>query len=213
MKLLKLWICLFADVIGATPLIGADERIYLGANPNFIIIDEASKLMETFLLPVFAYFPHCRRFILVGETRQNRAHQGSLMAVKSYFRNKIYIFILITNKYIRIFLLFIPPYSFHLTWLCSYRRRQTKLCTSRQSYGGKIVTSANKVKVLVLSIGESMKNIFVCTTCIFFLFSLCYSRQRHQTIPGTSRQSHSSKLSLQQPKESFYSGTSFILWC
>lgn len=55
---------IFADVIGATPSICADERIYFGAHPNVIVIDEVIKVMEMYLLPVFAYFPHYCRFIL-----------------------------------------------------------------------------------------------------------------------------------------------------
>lgn len=77
-----------ADVIGATPSIFADERIYLAAHPDLIIIDEAGKVMEMFLLPVFAFFPYCRRFILAGDTRQNRAHQGSLTASNCHFSNQ-----------------------------------------------------------------------------------------------------------------------------
>ena len=77
-----------ADVIGATPSICADERIYLGAHPNLIIIDEAGKVMEMFLQPIFAFFPHCRRFIIAGDTRQNRAHQGNLTAANCHFTNQ-----------------------------------------------------------------------------------------------------------------------------
>lgn len=74
-----------ADVIGATPSMCAEERIYLGSHPNLVIIDEAGKVMEMFLLSVFAYFPYCRRFIIAGDTKQNRAHQGSLTAANCHF--------------------------------------------------------------------------------------------------------------------------------
>lgn len=77
-----------ADVIGTTPSNCADERVYLGAHPNLVIIDEAGKVMEMFLLPVFAYFPYCRRFIFAGDTKQNRAHQGSLSPTNCHFSNQ-----------------------------------------------------------------------------------------------------------------------------
>lgn len=44
--------------------------------------------MEMFLLPVFAYFPYCRRFIVAGDTKQNRAYQGSLTTTNSHFSNQ-----------------------------------------------------------------------------------------------------------------------------
>lgn len=74
-----------ADVIGATPSVCADERIYLDAHSIWIVIDEAGKVMKMFLLFVFAYFSYCRRFILAEDIKQNDSNQSGLTVANCHF--------------------------------------------------------------------------------------------------------------------------------
>lgn len=56
-------------------------------------IDEGGKVMKMFLLFIFAYFPHCCRFLIAGDPRQNRAHQGRVNGTNCHFNNQDKVFI------------------------------------------------------------------------------------------------------------------------